>query len=114
MVGERGITLSGGQQQRVAIARALVKDPALLVLDDSLSAVDADTEQEILKNLREFRTGRSAMIISHRVSAVQDADLILVMDAGRIIERGRHQDLLDRGGFYRNLHEQQLLQQQLA
>lgn len=114
VVGERGITLSGGQQQRVAIARALVKDPSLLVLDDSLSAVDADTEREILRNLREFRTGRSTLIISHRVSAVQDADLILVMDGGRIIERGGHEDLLAKRGFYFSLHEQQLLQQQLA
>jgi len=114
VVGERGITLSGGQQQRIAIARALVKDPDLLVLDDSLSAVDADTEREILGNLRQFRAGRTTLIISHRVSAVQDADLILVMDDGRIIERGKHDELLAHGGFYRNLHEQQLLQQQLA
>ena len=114
VVGERGITLSGGQQQRIAIARALLKDPALLILDDSLSAVDADTEREILKNLREFRSGRSTLIISHRVSAVQDADLILVMDKGRIIERGRHNELTARKGFYHHLYEQQLLQEQLA
>ena len=114
IVGERGVTLSGGQQQRVAIARALIKDPKLLVLDDSLSAVDADTEREILGNLRAYRAGRSNLIISHRVSAVQDADLILVMDKGRIVERGTHEELLANEGFYRSLHEQQLLQQQLA
>lgn len=114
VVGERGITLSGGQAQRIAIARALVKDPTLLVLDDSLSAVDADTEREILGNLRASRLGRSNLIISHRVSAVQDADLIVVMDKGQIIERGTHEELLEREGFYQSLHEQQLLQQQLA
>lgn len=114
VVGERGITLSGGQQQRVAIARALVKDPDILVLDDSLSAVDADTERQILGNIREFRAGRSTLIVSHRVSAVQDADLILVMDNGRIVQRGRHESLLARRGLYQNLYEQQLLQEQLA
>ncbi|MGM0653403.1 MAG: ABC transporter ATP-binding protein, partial [Bacillota bacterium] len=107
--GERGVTLSGGQKQRMTIARALIKNPALLILDDCLSAVDTDTEEQILKGLRRFMAGRSSIIISHRVATVQDADEIVVMDQGRIVERGTHQELLKTEGLYSQLyHKQQL------
>jgi ATP-binding cassette subfamily B protein len=113
-VGERGITLSGGQKQRTAIARALFVDPRILVLDDALSAVDTHTEEEILHGLREFRKGRTTLIVSHRVSTVRDADVILVMDAGRVIERGTHAELVALDGVYADLHRRQLLEEELA
>ena len=100
MVGERGVTLSGGQRQRVAIARALLSDTPLLVLDDALSAVDTGTETRILEHLREARAGRTAIIISHRLSAVADADRIIVFKHGRIVERGTHDELIALGGWY--------------
>ncbi len=112
--GERGVTLSGGQKQRVTIARALIKDPALLIMDDCLSAVDTQTEEQILKGLRRFMAGRSNIIISHRVSTVQDADEIIVMDQGWIIERGNHQDLLKQGGLYQQLYHKQQLEKIIA
>ncbi len=112
--GERGVTLSGGQKQRMTIARALIKNPALLILDDCLSAVDTGTEEQILKGLRRFMTGRSSIIISHRVSTVQDADEIMVMDQGRIIEQGTHEELLKRDGLYRQLHHKQQLEKLIA
>ena len=112
--GERGVTLSGGQKQRMTIARALIKNPALLILDDCLSAVDTGTEEQILKGLRRFMSGRSSIIISHRVSTVQDADEIMVMDQGRIIEQGTHEELLKRGGLYRQLHHKQQLEKLIA
>ncbi len=112
--GERGVTLSGGQKQRMTIARALIKNPALLILDDCLSAVDTDTEEQILKGLRRFMAGRSSIIISHRVSTVQDADEIIVMDQGRIIERGTHERLLKVEGLYRQLHHKQQLEKLIA
>jgi ATP-binding cassette subfamily B protein len=113
-VGERGITLSGGQKQRTAIARALYVDPRILVLDDALSAVDTDTEHEILQRLRAFGRGRTTLIVSHRISTVRDADHIVVLDAGRIVEAGRHDDLVALGGSYAELHRQQLLEAELA
>ena len=113
-LGERGINLSGGQKQRATLARALAIDPAVLVLDDVLSAVDTATESRILQGLRDELKGRTAFIISHRVTAVKDADLILVLDGGRIVERGRHEDLLARGGTYASLLRRQLLEQDLA
>ena len=113
-LGERGINLSGGQKQRATLARALALDPAVLVLDDVLSAVDTATESRILQGLRDELEGRTAFIISHRVTAVKDADLILVLDGGRIVERGGHDDLLARGGTYASLLRRQLLEQDLA
>ncbi|HEX7841613.1 MAG TPA: ABC transporter ATP-binding protein [Kofleriaceae bacterium] len=108
IVGERGITLSGGQRQRVALARALAAMPRLLVLDDSLSSVDAETEQLILGHLRAVMHGRTAVLISHRVAAIKDADQILVIDQGRIVERGSHDELLAAGGLYGELYRTQL------
>jgi len=108
IVGERGITLSGGQRQRVALARALASAPRLLVLDDSLSSVDAETERTILKNLRAVMTGRTAVLISHRVAAIKDADQILVLDQGQIVERGSHDELIAAGGLYGELYRTQL------
>ena len=108
IVGERGITLSGGQRQRVALARALAAAPRLLVLDDSLSSVDAETERAILKNLRAVMHGRTAVLISHRVAAIKDADQILVLDQGRVVARGTHEQLLDQGGLYSELYRTQL------
>jgi ATP-binding cassette subfamily B protein len=114
LVGERGITLSGGQKQRTAIARALMVNPRLLILDDALSAVDTYTEEEILKRLRGVMRQRTSLIVSHRVSTVRDADRIFVLDRGRIVEQGRHDDLVARGGTYATLHRRQLLEEELA
>ena len=108
IVGERGITLSGGQRQRVALARALAAMPRLLVLDDSLSSVDAETERRILQNLRAVMHGRTAVLISHRVAAIKDADQILVLDQGKIVARGTHAKLLAAGGLYGELYRTQL------
>jgi ATP-binding cassette subfamily B protein len=99
-VGERGLSLSGGQKQRVAIARALLCDPKIVVFDDPLSAVDAEREEVILANLRQFLRGRTCVLIAHRLSAVKEADEIVVLDKGRIAERGRHEELVVRGGIY--------------
>jgi len=113
-LGERGINLSGGQKQRATLARAVYRDAPILILDDALSAVDAETETEILARLRAYLEGRTSIIISHRVSAVRDADLILVLDGGRVVERGVHDDLIRAGGRYAGLLERQLLAEELA
>jgi ATP-binding cassette subfamily B protein len=113
VVGERGITLSGGQKQRATLARALLLDPPVLVLDDCLSSVDAQTEAEILHELRSILKEKTCLIISHRISAVKEADEILVLDEGKIIERGNHEELVRRGGIYADLYEQQQLSEEL-
>lgn len=114
MVGERGITLSGGQKQRTAIARAVVTDPRILVLDDALSAVDTYTEEEILSRLRGVMRSRTSILISHRISTVRDADQIVVLDHGTLVERGKHDELIARGGYYAELYKKQLLEEELA
>ena len=110
VVGERGVTLSGGQKQRSSIARALMKDAPILILDDSLSAVDTDTEEHILNNLKENRKGKTTIIIAHRISTVQNADMIMVLDGGEAVEVGTHEELLDRRGIYCAMYEKQQLE----
>jgi len=113
LVGERGITLSGGQKQRTAISRAVIRSPEILILDDSLSSVDARTEEEVLGRLRRVLRTRTSILISHRVTTVREADRIVVLDQGRIAEEGSPADLLARGGLYARMVEQQLLREQL-
>lgn len=113
MVGERGVTLSGGQKQRATIARAVARDPAILILDDALSSVDTSTEEAILTGLRRFMVERTGLIISHRISTVRGADLIVVLDGGRIVERGTHEALVDAGRLYADLHHKQILRDAL-
>ncbi len=113
VIGERGVSLSGGQKQRISIARALIKDPEILILDDSVSAVDTDTEEKILKHLSETRNGKTNIIIAHRISTIQNADLIIVLEDGRIAEKGTHNELLGNKGLYHSIYEKQLLEKML-
>jgi ATP-binding cassette subfamily B protein len=113
IIGERGITLSGGQKQRTSIARAVAKGGKILILDDCLSAVDTNTEEMILKNLKEFMKGRTSIIISHRISTVKDADQIIVIDNGTIAEQGTHEELIELNGIYARIYQKQLLEKEL-
>lgn len=113
IVGERGVTLSGGQKQRVAIARAILREPSILILDDCLSAVDANTEEEILKGLKEVMGNRTTIIVSHRISAIKDADEIIFLEDGEIAERGNHESLLGQRGLYYDLYQKQLMAEQM-
>lgn len=114
ILGERGINISGGQKQRISIARALIKDPPILILDDCLSAVDTNTEKEIMSNLKNVMRGRTCIIIAHRISAVMEADEIIVLEKGEIAERGTHEELLNKMGIYYKMYESQLLEEKVA
>ena len=114
LVGERGITLSGGQKQRVALARAAIRDPRILVLDDSTSSLDAETEHELLRRLRGDMEGRTVLIVTHRVSTARLVDRIVVLDGGRIVDEGSHRELLARGGLYSRMHDRQLIEEELS
>ncbi|MGB5356059.1 MAG: ATP-binding cassette domain-containing protein, partial [Eudoraea sp.] len=108
ILGERGITLSGGQKQRVSIARALIKDPEIFLFDDCLSAVDTETEEEILNNLKKAVHKKTTLIVSHRVSSAKNADKILVLEDGKILQQGTHNDLISQNGYYKELYFNQL------
>ncbi|MEI6489070.1 MAG: ABC transporter ATP-binding protein [Bacteroidota bacterium] len=114
MVGERGITLSGGQKQRISIARAIIKQPQLLIFDDCLSAVDTQTEEEILSNLKKIMKNKTSIIISHRVSSVKNADHIIVLENGEIVEQGRHDELMEKQAIYFDLYKMQLLEEEIV
>jgi ATP-binding cassette subfamily B protein len=114
ILGERGITLSGGQKQRTAIARALIRDPKIIILDDSLSAVDTKTEEAILQHLRKELKGRTTLMISHRISTIKDADIIYYLEGGTVVEQGTHEELLEKEGRYSVMYNKQLIEQELA
>ena len=113
ILGERGVTLSGGQKQRVSIARAIIKDPKILIFDDCLSAVDTETEEKILSNLKKVSKNKTTFIISHRVSSAKNADKIIILDNGEITQQGTHNQLINIEGYYKELYEQQLLEKEI-
>ena len=113
-VGERGVTLSGGQKQRAALARAIIREPRILILDDALASVDTHTEERILEGLRRVMESRTTIIIAHRLSTVRDADRIIVLDDGRIAESGTHEELVELGGLYAEMHRRQNLVRELT
>jgi ATP-binding cassette subfamily B protein len=113
IIGERGVRLSGGQKQRTALARAIIKNPPILILDDAFSSVDVETEEEILRELKQFMGGRTTLLISHRISTVRDADMIVYLRAGRVIEQGTHSELLARRGAYFELYRRQSLEREV-
>jgi ATP-binding cassette subfamily B protein len=112
ILGERGITLSGGQKQRVSIARAIIKDPQILLFDDCLSAVDTETEEKILNNLKKLTAGKTTIIVSHRISAAKNADKIIILDEGKVVQSGNHETLIEQAGYYKNLYLKQLSESQ--
>ena len=113
ILGERGLTLSGGQKQRVSIARAIIKDPQILLFDDCLSAVDTETEEEILQNLFKISKDKTTIIVSHRISSVKNANKIIVLDEGKIIQKGSHEELVNINGYYKELYSKQLLEKEM-
>lgn len=113
VIGERGVTLSGGQRQRLSIARALIKDPSILIMDDSISAVDTKTEETILKNLKKVRKGKTTLIIAHRISTIKDADKIIIVDEGKVVDVGTHDELMNRCTFYKDMVERQRLEEEI-
>ena len=113
VLGERGISLSGGQKQRVSIARAIIKDPKILLFDDCLSAVDTETEEEILQNLQKISRNKTTIIVSHRVSSAKNADSIIVLEEGQIIQQGTHTELVNTPGYYKELYDKQLSEKEM-
>jgi len=112
VLGERGITLSGGQKQRVSIARALIKNPTIYLFDDCLSAVDTETEEKILSNLKKLSKGKTTILVSHRISAARNADKIIVLQEGQILQQGTHNQLIEKDGYYKELYAKQLLEKE--
>jgi len=113
LIGEGGVKVSGGEKQRLSIARALLRHPRILILDDALASVDTYTEERILQGLRKYSKDSTTILISHRISTVRDADQIVVLKDGQILERGTHDELLERGGYYYDLYQKQLLEEEL-